>query len=410
MLQTLDLNLLLLLVSFMANATPDVSGTAVVPGGIYSDLLENGILSQDPLTGDLDVEYRYVSKVDWMYEKTFTLPDDVLSKPSIFLVLHGVDTVANISINDAFIGSTDNMFVRYKFNIKQSLRQPGDRDQANKLTIAFESPVHYAKSKYLDHVREKGYIVPPVCANESQRGECHPNFIRKMQCSFSWDWGPAFPSIGVWKSVHVEAVEIAALRSVQASTIYNDVTKRWSIDTQAIIESRSGVTITIDYYLDDKQIGSVSTTRSASAEIIYKIGRQLNLDFDVELWWPNGVHFHTEQGRVQKLDRRLYTLKTVAKVAEGEHADVLVKEVRIGFREIELVQIPINPDGYTFYFKVNSHVMFMKGSNYIPSSVFPEKMTNDTIRDLLLSAAEANQNMIRVWGGQLFAFLPKCLL
>ena len=30
------------------------------------------------------------------------------------------------------------------------------------------------------------------------KGECHANFIRKMQASFSWDWGPAFPSMGLW--------------------------------------------------------------------------------------------------------------------------------------------------------------------------------------------------------------------
>jgi hypothetical protein len=32
----------------------------------------------------------------------------------------------------------------------------------------------------------------------NEKGECHANFIRKMQASFSWDWGPAFPSMGLW--------------------------------------------------------------------------------------------------------------------------------------------------------------------------------------------------------------------
>ena len=50
--------------------------------------------------------------------------------------------------------------------------------------------------------------MPPACVPEVFQGVCHANHIRKMQvgpgahlvpqASFSWDWGPAFPSSGVW--------------------------------------------------------------------------------------------------------------------------------------------------------------------------------------------------------------------
>ena len=62
------------------------------------------------------------------------------------------------------------------------------------------------------------HLVPPVCIPEVFQGVCHANHIRKMQvvvvplvqkkdpsilrfdhqASFSWDWGPAFPSSGIW--------------------------------------------------------------------------------------------------------------------------------------------------------------------------------------------------------------------
>jgi len=42
------------------------------------------------------------------------------------------------------------------------------------------------------------YDVPELCPPLVQQGECSFNFIRKEACSFSWDWGPAFPTSGIW--------------------------------------------------------------------------------------------------------------------------------------------------------------------------------------------------------------------
>lgn len=44
---------------------------ALVPGGIYSDLMNNSAIS-DVFAGYNDVETRWVAKRDWKYEKNFT--------------------------------------------------------------------------------------------------------------------------------------------------------------------------------------------------------------------------------------------------------------------------------------------------------------------------------------------------
>lgn len=31
------------------------------------------------------------------------------------------------------------------------------------------------------------------------------------QCSFSWDWGPSFPTQGIWKDARIEAYNICRL-------------------------------------------------------------------------------------------------------------------------------------------------------------------------------------------------------
>ncbi|XP_039283054.1 beta-mannosidase-like [Nilaparvata lugens] len=81
------------------------------------------------------------------------------------------------------------MFVRYRFDVKNHLKT-GD----NTLEVKFASPIRAA----LDLSSHSNYSIPPECPDAVQSGECHINFLRKMQASFSWDWGPAFPSVGIW--------------------------------------------------------------------------------------------------------------------------------------------------------------------------------------------------------------------
>lgn len=63
----------------------------------------------------------------------------------------------------------------------------------NTIKIAFKSPV-----KTADTIAKAGNFTPPECPPSRYNGECHVNFIRKMQASFSWDWGLAAPSMGIW--------------------------------------------------------------------------------------------------------------------------------------------------------------------------------------------------------------------
>lgn len=69
---------------------------------------------------------------------------------------------------------------------------------SNNVTIEFVSPITFALSQSEKFEAEFSYSVPPACPASVQNGECHVNFIRKIQSSFSWDWGPAFPTVGIW--------------------------------------------------------------------------------------------------------------------------------------------------------------------------------------------------------------------
>lgn len=70
-------------------------------------------------------------------------------------------------------------------------------------------------------------------------------------------------------------------------------------------------------------------------------------------------------------------------------------------RKVELVQEP-DAVGKTFYFKIDGQPVYMKGANYIPSDMFVTRLTKADYRRILLSAKNANMNMLRVWGGGIY--------
>lgn len=66
----------------------------------------------------------------------------------------------------------------------------------NALQINFASPVIHGTIRSAAYP----YDVPPDCPPDVQNGDCHVNFVRKEASSFSWDWGPSFPTMGIWYS------------------------------------------------------------------------------------------------------------------------------------------------------------------------------------------------------------------
>ncbi|XP_069671590.1 beta-mannosidase-like isoform X2 [Periplaneta americana] len=371
------------------NANGTIKAAAVVPGGIYTDLRTAGILSQDIYYRFNDIEYRWVSMDNWTYSTNFQVAPELIKKQQIFLVFHGVDTVASVYLNDKHIGDCGNMFVRYSFPIK-SVIQSGE----NHLEVRFQSAITAAQAR--SEEQAKNYVVPPNCVPKEYRGECHVNFLRKMQASFAWDWGPAFPSAGLWKSVVLEAFDTAVIRDV--TTNAKETKDHWILDVKIFFETGREVSevsgkFEVSLQLDTQLLittKAVTMTPDVPGEFNATVQMEVAKE-DVELWWPN------EFGA-----QKLYNLSVSFNDSFGK--EVSQTSLKVGFRTIELVQEPVKKGtGLTFYFKVNNVSIFSKGSNWIPSHVLPEKSADPvTIHHLLSSSKKAHMNMLRVWGGGLY--------
>jgi beta-mannosidase len=106
-----------------------------------------------------------------------SVPQSIISRSKVVLVCDGLDTVSTVLINGKVVGQSDNMFLRYIFDVKSAIKAG-----TNTIQVRFTSAIQYATRKS----QEYGYDVPPDCSVPVQHGECHRNFIRKEQSSFSW--------------------------------------------------------------------------------------------------------------------------------------------------------------------------------------------------------------------------------
>ncbi len=59
-----------------------------------------------------------------MYQTKFDFKGD--SENNVDLVFEGLDTISEIYLNDIKLGGTDNMFVKYRYNVKNILKAIGE--------------------------------------------------------------------------------------------------------------------------------------------------------------------------------------------------------------------------------------------------------------------------------------------
>jgi beta-mannosidase len=159
---------------------------AIVPGTVHTDLLKNKRIP-DPFYRDNEIKVQWVSKKDWEYRKTFTAEKNMLLKKHLDLVFEGLDTYADVYLNDLLILQADNMFRTWKVNVKENVR-PG----TNQLFIRF-----YSAERITDSLAKAA--LPLVRPSDNNR-----HYVRKAQYHFGWDWGPKLVTCGIWRNVRLQ--------------------------------------------------------------------------------------------------------------------------------------------------------------------------------------------------------------
>jgi len=356
--------------------TDSVWMPATVPGTIHTDLMNNNII-EDPYYRLNEHDVQWIDKEKWEYKTSFEVDDKYLENETIKLHLDGLDTWATVYLNGKIILNADNMFYQWKVDVKDYLR-PGK----NKLRIIFHSPIN----KGLKLREELGYYLPGAENDQSQLGGTGDIktvvFSRKAQYHFGWDWGPRLVTGGIWQPVYLTAHNNARIEKVHFQTL-EIANEEANIQVDTYIESFDDDDVTVAIFMGDAIV--------AEKTFMVKSGKNtLSLPVIIknpELWWTNGLgeqHLYNFKVTLNKDNR------TIDRAFES-----------IGLRTVELIQEP-DETGSSFFFKVNGQPVFMKGANYIPQDIFLPRVEKSDYEHLIKSAAEANFNMLRVWGGGIY--------
>ena len=334
-----------------------------VPGSVHTDLLNAGLIP-DPFVADNELQVQWVAERDWSYRLTFSLSEDLLSEQRVFLVCDGLDTLAELSIGGHVLGQTDNMFRQYKWDITEFLA--GDKVEVQ---VLFRSTVAYMQEIQAEH--------PLIGPSQSIPGGAH---VRKAPSQFGWDWGPQLPPTGIWKEMRLEGYSRACLDDVFVRQIHHD--GRVTVSAEVHLDRWEKDACRAELVLTSMD-GGVKTVESQLFDDATKSTLSIEID-NPQLWWPNG--YGTQP------------LYTAAVSLYWEDIALDRKDFQLGLRTLEL---RLEPDefGTSFTFVINGLPIFAKGANWIPADSFPSRLTLAHLDHLVRSAAEANMNMLRVWGG-----------
>ena len=338
---------------------------ATVPGCIHTDLLAAGVIP-DPFFGDNEKDLQWIGEKKWVYACTFTADDSLLMHDKIYITFEGLDTYAEATLNGKYLFNADNMFLKWRTNIKSHLKS-GE----NYLEIRFRAagPIEAGKRSSLGYGLPGGDRV----------------FTRKAAYHYGWDWGPRYVTCGVWRPVRITGWSDTMIRNLIATTF-------------ALSEERAIVNIGINVDFGHKgkaELIILDKTRGRRYSRMVRFTRDhesnlFNFEFripDPQFWWPAGLGSQA----LQRYTAEIYVDNMLIDSAE----------LCFGFRKMELVTDK-DAEGESFYLKINGIPVFMKGANWIPMDSFLPRPGPGDYRRLLTAAKDANMNMLRVWGGGVY--------
>ncbi len=344
---------------------------ATVPGCVHTDLMDNKIIP-DVYWGNNADSVKWIENKDWEYKTSFTADEKLMDREFIDLIFEGLDTYADVFVNETKVLEASNMFIGYTVNVKPYISRG-----TNTLRIYFYSAINKALPLY------RASNVKYPADNDDSETKISV-FTRKAAYQYGWDIAPRMVGCGIWRPVKLEAWSGVKINSVSFKPV-KITTKKAKYDAEINLSTANNGPLQI--IVRDYENGE----RTAKKLLLNADNRTMKIKIPVniknpEMWWPNG-------SGVQPM----YDIDI--DIAAGNN---LYKcTASIGVRTVEVINSP-DQTGKSFYLKVNGLPMYMKGANYVPMDLFPSRISTNDYLKLFAAVKQANFNMIRVWGGGIY--------
>lgn len=343
---------------------------AQVPGNVELDLCRAG-KEEDPFYADNLYRFRKYEFYRWQFEREFIAPEQDNCKWA--LVFEGLNTFAEIFVNDVKVGESHNSFIEHSFEVTGALKFGA----VNHLTVRIRSALNMAR----------GFDFPAMLRNDEFA------MLRMPPSSFGWDIMGRFLSAGMWRGVSLRRLKPTRILEAYYTTLDispdgdAELLVRYQYATDAPI--LQGFTMRVSGRSGDSSF-------SASAPAYFVSGTLQLWIPKAKLWWPKGYG-----------DQPLYDVCLTLE-RDGEVLDE--RRERIGIRKIHLDHVLKPGDEGEFKVSVNGWPILLKGSNWVPLDALHSRDAQrlQAAHDLL---DDAGCNIVRCWGGNVYedhAFFDLC--
>ncbi|MFH1613685.1 MAG: glycoside hydrolase family 2 protein [Planctomycetota bacterium] len=336
---------------------------AEAPCSIFDCLAGAGMIDREQLFENPE-DFEWVSSKAWLFRKTFDMPGDFSNADRIDLVMEGLDTIGSIWLNEKLIAKTNNMFIPWRFDVTSAVKK-----KSNCLMVKFDPslPVAWKLAERYGQINLPQYEFPERV------------YVRKAQYQFGWDFCPSLPGCGIFRPVRLEAIKKGRIanvhiRTLRCSSEAADVKIDLTLDP--VCSGKYSCTLKISGPDNNTQQVLTCEPDKNNGSAVFHIKNPL-------LWWPR------THGRPD-----LYSLEAEL-LCEGDPIDMCTQQ--FGIRTIRVDQSE-DKFGRAFRFEINGMPIFIKGANWVPSTIFADSNNTDCEK-LIKLAADANMNMLRVWGG-----------
>jgi beta-mannosidase len=357
---------------------------AEVPEPVHQTLMRAGLLD-DPRVGLNSLRARWVEEQYWVYRRSFATPEGLGEDTPAWLVFDLLEMDAVVWLNGERIGAHASAHRPARFDVTGRLRTDGTE---NLLVVRVESGLFSAADKPGAEYRQS----PQALLTK-------PHWHRKGQWQRGWDWQSRLQNVGIMGSCRLEWSESPIIEQVTAYALPTEDLSNATVYVKVVVRNGGATPAKGWLYIrtwlpgDDPQgPGPAANVELTIPPGISEHRAEVKLN-SPRLWWPVG---HGEQN--------LYNVGVV--LLRGDKQDDQGEDwrtVRVGVRKVEVDQSPHPVEGRYFTLKVNDRPIFCKGGNWVPADMLYSTVTAERTRELVDLALAANFNLLRIWGGGVWA-------
>ena len=332
------------------------------PQSIHLSLAQAGILTLEDLYAQPE-SFRWIENQAWVFRTHFLLSREQAEIRHKELIFEGLDTVTQIWLNEKLLGRTDNMFMTHRFDVSSLIRS-GE----NSLVIQFLPARGYANKLMKRYGKTD--------SSPESASAC----LRKVQYQFGSRMGPSLVNCGISGRIHLELMQRAELADIHLRTIDCN---------ESHADIRAAITIRPESEIPTENLRCVLHIQGQGSVLSYTMEfgdqQQLSTVLRIErpiLWQPKGYGMPFRY----RIQAQLY------------NRDMLLDEKEISFG-IRTSRVLRQHEGIIpFALEINQQAIEFKGVYWTPIGLLPDPDEQNKKKYLLNQLAEANINMICIWG------------